>query len=95
MRLAGLSALAHHSMLAAPKQQVYAVNRTKWRSVDASMENPGPMTGYIECQLWNYSPALQPDGDTVDPLSLTLSLQDSTDERVQNALDELKGELPW
>jgi hypothetical protein len=82
-------------MLAAPKQQVYAVNRTKWHSINASLENPGPMSGYIECQMWNYSPALQPGSDTVDPLSLTLSLQDSADERVQNALDELRGELPW
>jgi hypothetical protein len=35
------------------------------------------------------------DSDTVDPLSLTLSLQDNQDERVQRALDELKGRFPW
>lgn len=95
MRLAGLSALAHHSMLAEPKQPVYAVNRAKWHAAGASVENPGPAPGYIACQLWNYSPALQPDRDTVDPLSLMLSLRDSADERIQNALDELQDELPW
>jgi hypothetical protein len=31
----------------------------------------------------------------VDPLSLTLSLQQNADDRVQIALDELKGQLPW
>ena len=44
---------------------------------------------------WIYDPALVPGQATVDPLSLTLSLQDSTDERVLQALDELKGQLPW
>lgn len=94
-RLAGLSALAHHSMLAEPKQPVYAMNRTEWNALNASAESDGPMSGYLECELWNYSPALQQDSETVDPFSLMLSLQDNTDERVQGALDELKERLPW
>jgi hypothetical protein len=36
-----------------------------------------------------------PDTTTVDPLSLTLSLQENADDRVQLALDELKGQLTW
>ncbi|ART52415.1 hypothetical protein CBP34_13170 [Acidovorax carolinensis] len=94
-RLAGLSALAHHSMLAEPQQPVYAVNRAAWNALNASAQSDGPAPGYLECQLWNYSPALQQDSETVDPLSLMLSLQDSTNERVQGALDELKERLPW
>jgi hypothetical protein len=35
------------------------------------------------------------DSVTVDPLSLTLSLQDEADERVQLALGELKESFPW
>jgi hypothetical protein len=31
----------------------------------------------------------------VDPLSLILSLRDDPDERVQMAVDELEGSLPW
>lgn len=95
MRLAGLNALAHFSILVEPKQRAYAINRTTWHSSDVSLRSPGPMAGYIECQLWNYSPALQKGVDTVDPLSLTLSLRDNADERVQSALEELKGNLPW
>ena len=45
--------------------------------------------------MWSYRPALVPQGTTVDPLSLTLSLQDSADDRVQLALDELKEQFPW
>jgi hypothetical protein len=45
--------------------------------------------------VWSYTPALLPDSKTVDPLSLTLSLQDAADERIQQALDELKEHFPW
>ena len=55
---------------------------------------PEPETDAQEWQLWSYSPALMPDATTVDPLSLALSLQQNADDRIQLALDELKGHLP-
>jgi hypothetical protein len=36
-----------------------------------------------------------PGSKTVDPLSLTLSLQNDSDERVQGALEELQEHFPW
>ena len=56
---------------------------------------PEPLPGACEWELWHYDSALIHESETVDPLSLTLSLQGSTDERVQLALDELKGRFPW
>ncbi|MBB1629662.1 hypothetical protein [Cupriavidus sp. UME77] len=96
-RLAGLSALARYSMLAEPKWPVYAVGGAEWKAaMDAGVrELPEPIAGAQEWQLWSYSPALAPDAATVDPLSLLLSLQDSGDDRVQIALDELKERFPW
>lgn len=96
-RIAGLSALARHSMLVEPKWPVYAMTTADWKAVtDAGLhELPGPEEGAQEWQLWSYSPALMPDAPTVDPLSLMLSLQDNPDDRIQLALDELKGQLPW
>ena len=96
-RLAGLSALARHSMLAEPQWQVHAVSAAEWKIAIAAgvRELPEYTPGAEQWQLWNYTPALVPDVETVDPLSLTLSLRDSTDERVQIALDELKGQFPW
>ena len=96
-RLAGLSALAHYSMLTEPKWPVYAMTAADWKAAtDAGvLELPEPETGAQEWQLWSYSPALMPDATTVDPLSLTLSLQENADDRIQLALDELKGQLPW
>jgi len=96
-RIAGLSALARYSMLTEPKWPVYAMTAAAWKAAtDAGVrELPEPETGAQEWQLWSYSPALMPDATTVDPLSLTLSLQDNADDRIQLALDELKGQLPW
>lgn len=96
-RLAGLSALAHFSMLTEPKWPVYALSAKEWKSAtDAGVhELPEPVAGAREWQLWSYSPALVPGAATVDPISLTLSLQDNADDRVQLALDEVRGQLPW
>jgi DNA-binding MarR family transcriptional regulator len=97
LRLAGLSALARVSMLTEPRWPTYALGQAEWKAAtQAGFEMlPEPLPGACEWELWHYSPALVRDSDTVDPLSLTLSLQDNQDERVQLALDELKGRFPW
>ena len=96
-RIAGTSALARCSMLAEPNYPVYAIAAADWNAAtDAGVQAlPEPEAGAQEWQLWSYSPALVPDGSTVDPLSLMLSLQENADDRIQLALDELKGQLPW
>ncbi len=96
-RIAGLSALARYSMLTEPKWPVYALTAADWKAAtDAGVrELLEPEAGAQEWQVWSYSPALMPDATTVDPLSLTLSLQENADDRIQLALDELKGQLPW
>lgn len=96
-RVAGLSALAQLSMLAEPKWPVHALTAADWKAAaDAGVQTlPEPEPGAQLWQVWSYSPALIPNANTVDPLSLMLSLQTDADERVQLALDELKGQLPW
>ena len=97
LRLAGLSALARFSMLSEPQWPTYAVAQAEWKAAtQAGFETlPEPLPGACEWELWHYSPALVRDSDTVDPLSLTLSLHGNQDERVQLALAALKGHFPW
>lgn len=97
LRLAGLSALARFSMLTEPQWPTYAVGQAEWKvATQVGFEMlPEPIPGACEWEIWHYNPALVRDGDTVDPLSLTLSLQGNQDERVQLALDELEGRFPW
>ena len=97
LRLAGLSALARHSMLSDPPFPSFAAGPGEWRvATPVRIETlPEPMPGASEWEIWHYSPELVPGSETVDPLSLMLSLQGNPDERVQLALDELKERFPW
>ena len=97
LRLAGLSALAQRTQLADPPSPIYAIGPNDWRHVKQARLAllPQPADGYVEWQLWSYSLALDSESSTVDPLSLMLSLDAVTDERVQMALDELRKQLPW
>jgi len=94
---AGQSALAQSTMLAEPKWPAYAVGASHWKHAQANQRVlPEPDDGSAELQIWSYTPWLcSPEQTTVDPLSLTLSLQDVKDERVQLSLDALKAYFPW
>lgn len=96
-RLAGLSALARQTMLAEPLRPIYAIDQKAWRAArQAGMVTvPEPVPEASEWEIWHYDPALVPGAETVDPLSLTLSLADDPDERVQLALEELEVQFPW
>ena len=52
-------------------------------------------TELVELELWDYDPGLFSNNGHVDLLSLYASLKEETDERVEQALEEvLRGE-PW
>jgi DNA-binding transcriptional ArsR family regulator len=95
--LAGLSALASHSMLAEPPYPVYAVSSAQWKTIQGANVQivPEPQPQASQWQIWSYGPSLSKPDKTVDVLSLTLSLKDEQDDRVQMALDGLRGQFPW
>lgn len=96
LRLAGMSALARLTQIADPPWPVYAIGPADWRAAKPLVQLlKEPAAGCSEWQLWTYNPALVPHARTVDPLSLTLSLDPGADERVQMALDELRQQFPW
>ena len=95
--LAGVSALAHYSVLAEPAHPVYAVSPVQWKTAEtAGVEAlPAPHSSASECQVWSYIPIMLKPDKVVDPLSLTLSLKEEKDDREQRALEELEGQFPW
>jgi hypothetical protein len=95
--LAGLSALARYSQLAEPALSVYAVDYAKWKVLAQGglPTLPESQAGSFQLQVWNYTPTPIPDNKIVDLLSLSLSLQNDSDERVQGALEELQEHFPW
>jgi hypothetical protein len=84
-------------MLVEPSWSTYAVSSSQWKLAleQGAKTVPEPEPGALQLELWNYSPALVPASELVDPLSLILSLQSDADDRVQQAVAELEEHLPW
>jgi len=95
---AGLSALAHYSMLVKPANPVFALNRKDWKSLKQRRQVnkiPNKEPAALEIEIWSYAPALFAKDKLVDRLSLYLSLKESKDERVEAALEEMMKGLQW
>lgn len=88
--MAGESALSDVSMLAPPKEPVFALGRREWKHLAGKVEQI-PVEDLKTCriQLWRYDPALFVQNGRVDPYSLYLSLQDEMDERLEMALADM------
>jgi hypothetical protein len=96
--LAGISALSRFTMLADDRLPTYALApRTLESSLDQGIlvrccDSEGA-TAQIE--VWSYDPKILTGNEVVDPFSLYLSLRHSSDERVQQALEQVMEEQPW
>ena len=96
--VAGLTALAKCSMLAAPHVSTIAMTNDQWKHVEAEfcfeetrLDDPEA----TQIQIWSYDPELFAEHGIVDRFSLFLSLKDETDERVEGSLEELMEAVSW
>ena len=86
----GYSALAEYSMLNAPNVRCYAAERiSQWKDVMTNRLQDSQMQ--VSVEMWRYNPRKLSTRNTVDELSLALELREDTDERVEEAVEELKG----
>jgi DNA-binding MarR family transcriptional regulator len=95
---AGLDALARYTMLANPKNRVYALSNTEWKKYRQQQnltELQMPEPGSIQIEIWSYDPGMFADNMTADRLSLFLSLRDTNDERVESTLNEILEGMQW
>lgn len=96
---AGLTALSHYSMLAAPPAPVVATTAKQWKQLQDEFDwQPAAAVGdpdALEVELWSYEPKLLATDNVVDRLSLYLSLKDEEDERVQGSLEEMMEGIQW
>ncbi len=94
--MAGLTALASHSMIAQPVIPTVACEAPTWRTLRTRVRIvPVADRDTIQLQVWNYSPGRFASKGAVDRLSLYLSLQQDSDERVQAARAEMLERIPW
>lgn len=91
---AGVSALSDLSRLADDALVTYASSKAAAvSSAFQRVEFEDDADARLE--VWRHAPDLLGSDGRVDALSLYLSLRDTADERVQGALDDLLGTLPW
>jgi len=95
--IAGLEALSMQSMLNPPKKRVRAISKQKARDIKnyvvLNRDKIADMD-LIELQIWNYEPKFLAKDGVVDLMSLIMSISETNDERVQNAIEErLKCEI--
>lgn len=91
--ISGEAALAHYSMLSESSMAV-AISKKELTALNRQFKDWNRYGDYV-VQTWIYDPKLLADGDTVDRLSLYLSLKDDYDERVQIELENMLNEIQW
>ena len=96
--LAGISALSEKTIISSDRLRTFALDHRQYLQL---LEKGtfhgcrGPEEATVRIESWAYDPALLSDGECVDELSLSLSLADSPDERVQQQVEKLLGDFPW
>lgn len=96
------SALPEYTDLNPGRQQYYAIEKTVFYGLQKSnvLVNLNDYEGRFALEVWKYNPLtlvseLPNDVAVVDPLSLYLSMQDTRDERVEMALDQILEKYTW
>lgn len=88
MVFAGETALSEKTMLNPSRVQTYAVYHKLFDKKQLIKELVHP-DKQIRLEVWEYDPKQFADGDVADCLSVVLSLNDSEDERIEEAVEEL------
>lgn len=99
LRRAGVTALADYSLISKDARPEFAIKLSDWNAAKkqsiVNEVSPANDLGVV-IETWSYDPKIiAPGSENVDALSLYLSLQDAPDERIQGALKEMLGGLPW
>jgi hypothetical protein len=95
--LAGISALAETTMINSPLLLIYAIGVEEYRqtNIPKGFQLSPVDEADFELEIWNYNPTLFSKDGKVDPFSLYLSLRETTDERIEAALEELMETIQW
>lgn len=97
--ICGINALSHYSMLNPDKEQWIAMTSIEYRSLikTDSIENPNEYDGETIIEVWKYPPVMAKGESTeyVDKLSLSLTLKDDEDPRVENEVERMINEIQW
>ena len=90
--MSGYSALSEYAMLNPPAIECYAVKSiTAWgKNASCKLQNSEDQCAV---ELWRYDPGKLSSGESVDRLSLALALREDTDERIEEAVEEMLADV--
>lgn len=86
----GINALSEYTMINPESRACYAITKVALKTLSTRVNTK---FGNNIVEIWKYSPHLLSNTNTVDKLSLYLSLKETEDERVQIELDNLLNAL--
>ena len=88
----GYSALAEYSMLNAPNVTCFATEKiSQWKGILTN--NLQDSRTQVAVGMWRYNPRKLSNRKCVDELSLALALKEDSDERVEEAVEEMLNDL--
>ena len=94
-----MTALTKLTMIGPGREKVYAMSSAAFEAAREDrklVQAEYPEEDTVQIERWKYAPGLlSSDSQTVDRLSLYLSLKDDPDERTQAALTELLEQIQW
>ena len=89
MVLAGETALSEKTMLNPSRVVTYAITEKDYDKTLLTEELTDP-DKQVRLELWAYNPRQFSDDNCADDISIVLSFGDTVDERIEEAIDELK-----
>lgn len=92
MAKAGILALSEMTMLNPSFLNTYAIE-SQYTSGLKTLNELFDAQNQVELELWKYDPLIFGSNGCVDPLSLSMTLSDETDERVELMIEELLNKL--
>lgn len=99
LQIAGITALANKTRISGGSREEFAIKLSDWNTAinnEFAYEVSAANDQGKVIETWSYDPKiLAPNSESVDELSLYLSLQNKPDERVQGALIDLLEGFPW
>lgn len=93
--LTGITALSLYTNISRDKTNTYAITTDVYKQLKENQQLIGENKRYgsTSIEIWKYDPSILSNKNTVDPISLFLSMNNDDDERIQQAIEQMINDL--
>jgi len=92
-----INALAFYTDLNGDKHKHYAINHKEFTKLkrEGHIKETSQYDGDYKIELWRYNPRILTNTKYVDPLSLCITYNESKDERIEMAIEQIERKILW